>query len=120
MKTLKTVADLALLKKGVVEEKARDIIRILNEAYPGREQNIHADGGHVVVFETEAEFDEWCSQDAVPEVVSAHKGYCEIMVLSNNEYSITYLVPESVVPQGRVRSAFPLEFEDLSSGGKGV
>ena len=108
IKTMQEANDSKKFLSGQLADRVIHIIDVLNMTYPGREKNLSGDGGHVVVFEKKKEFEKFILGKPIPEVVEVGNfGAVEVFVLSNNEYGITYLIPEGIVPTAEVLKAFP-------------
>ena len=108
IKTMQEANDSKKFLSSQLADRVTHIVDVLNMAYPGREKNLSRNGGHVVVFEKKKEFEKFILGKPIPEVVEVGNfGAVEVFVLSNNEYGITYLIPEGIVPTAEVLKAFP-------------
>jgi hypothetical protein len=111
------VIKLAYLKEKdnlkAIPKEAQDtilgILQILDSEY-GKDRNFKDDGGYVIVVEKEADFEEIkrtayidC-EDVIPEYVdkilcSNGKAYTNSLILCNNDYAISLIIPMEITPQ---------------------
>ena len=107
--SIKQIEDLTELPKEVKNELLR-IVNILNENY-GEERDIDADlGGYIILIDSKDAFQEVkheiyldLEHSVIPEFVDLIKcqngqTYTNTLILSNNDFSITLIMPLEITP----------------------
>jgi hypothetical protein len=92
-----------------VQDTILGMLQVLDLEY-GKDRNFKDDGGYVIVVEKEADFEEIkrtayidC-EDVIPEYVdkilcSNGEAYTNSLILCNNDYSISLIIPIELTPQ---------------------